>query len=175
VTRLTHDEYAEEEATRIVPTDAGTLGIHTLNRAGDPHRDRRFRAPVQILTTSMANSLALEDFLHPYLGRYMGAPDWVMATAGRAYRCIPPAMRLGGAYAEFRSQVAEAGAGPMQKLEATLACALETVPAYARYRGLLRAGAIHARCWPSFRSPTSSTSSAARRSTSRASSRLRPG
>lgn len=89
----------------------------------------------------MANSLALEDFLHPYLGRYMGAPDWLMATAGRAYRCIPPAMRLGGAYTEFRSQVAESGAGPMQKLEATLACALETVPAYSRYRGLLKGGA----------------------------------
>lgn len=35
VTRLTPDEYAEEEATRIVPTDAGTLGIHTWNRVGD--------------------------------------------------------------------------------------------------------------------------------------------
>ena len=88
----------------------------------------------------MATSLALEDFLHPYLGRYMGAPDWLMASAGRAYRCIPPAMRLGGAYAKFASQVAESGAGPMQKLEATLACALETVPAYARHRGLLKGG-----------------------------------
>lgn len=35
VTRLTHDEYAEEEEARIVPSDTGTLGIHTLNRAGD--------------------------------------------------------------------------------------------------------------------------------------------
>ena len=35
VTRLTPDEYAEEEDARIVPADARTLGIHTLNRAGD--------------------------------------------------------------------------------------------------------------------------------------------
>jgi hypothetical protein len=35
VTRLTADEYAEEESERIVPMDARTLGIHTLNRAGD--------------------------------------------------------------------------------------------------------------------------------------------
>jgi hypothetical protein len=35
VTRLDQDEYLEEEERRIVPTDGATLGIHTLNRAGD--------------------------------------------------------------------------------------------------------------------------------------------
>ena len=35
VTRLTHDEYAEEEARRIVPASRAILGIHTINRAGD--------------------------------------------------------------------------------------------------------------------------------------------
>jgi hypothetical protein len=35
VTRLNHDEYSEVEESRIVPRDARTLGIHTLNRAGD--------------------------------------------------------------------------------------------------------------------------------------------
>ena len=35
VTRLNHDEYCEVEESRIVPKDARTLGIHTLNRAGD--------------------------------------------------------------------------------------------------------------------------------------------
>ena len=35
VTRLDEDEYHEEEERRIVPTDGATLGIHTLNRAGD--------------------------------------------------------------------------------------------------------------------------------------------
>ena len=29
------DEYQEEEDHRIVPREAGTLGIHTFNRAGD--------------------------------------------------------------------------------------------------------------------------------------------
>ncbi|HUP96568.1 MAG TPA: hypothetical protein VM073_01430 [Usitatibacter sp.] len=35
VTRLNHEEYSEVEEGRIVPKDARTLGIHTLNRAGD--------------------------------------------------------------------------------------------------------------------------------------------
>jgi hypothetical protein len=35
VTRLDEEEYREEEERRIVPTDGATLGIHTLNRAGD--------------------------------------------------------------------------------------------------------------------------------------------
>jgi hypothetical protein len=35
VTRLTAEEYSEEEAARIVPRDARTLGIHTFNRAGE--------------------------------------------------------------------------------------------------------------------------------------------
>ena len=35
VTRLTEDEFAEEEESRIIPREANTLGIHTLNRAGD--------------------------------------------------------------------------------------------------------------------------------------------
>jgi len=35
VTRLTHDEYVEEEGERIVPRSEAVLGIHTINRAGD--------------------------------------------------------------------------------------------------------------------------------------------
>ena len=35
ITRLTLDEYQEEEDHRIEPREAGTLGIHTFNRAGD--------------------------------------------------------------------------------------------------------------------------------------------
>ncbi len=36
VTRLSHEEFAEEEERRIVPAPAsGLLGLHTINRAGD--------------------------------------------------------------------------------------------------------------------------------------------
>jgi hypothetical protein len=35
VTRLTPEEFREEEDCRIYPRDAGMLGIHTWNRAGD--------------------------------------------------------------------------------------------------------------------------------------------
>ena len=89
----------------------------------------------------MANTLAIEDLLHPYLGRYLGAPDWLKASAGQAYRRLPHALRLGGEYGRFTAQIDGAAApGPTQKLEAALAWALETVPAYAPYRALARGG-----------------------------------
>jgi len=87
---------------------------------------------------STPTSMALEDFLHPFLGRYLGAPGWIQATAGHAYSWLPPRVRLGGAYGRFLDEVDAAGeAGCAAHLEATLRWALETVPAYQAYRGLL--------------------------------------
>ena len=84
--------------------------------------------------------MAIEDLLHPYLGRYLGAPGWLKAAAGRAYGWLPPRMRLGRAYERFRGQVAagDAASESTRKLDSALRWALETVPAYADYRGLLR-------------------------------------
>ena len=87
----------------------------------------------------MDGRTGIEDMLHPLLGRYMSAPDWVKASAGRAYRCLPESVRLGSAYEEFRAVLAGEGAGPMARLEATLTWAIETVPAYAQHKALLRA------------------------------------
>lgn len=85
--------------------------------------------------------MAFEDILHPLLGHYISAPDWIKSSAGRAYRALPESVRLGSAYETFRAEVAgEAGIGPMAKLAATLDWALETVPAYAPYRALARGG-----------------------------------
>ncbi len=90
--------------------------------------------------------LALEDFLHPWVSRYLGAPSWLQATAGRAYACLPPALRYGRAYGEFRATLeatrdaAAARAFALARLEETLAWALETVPAYQDYRGLAAGG-----------------------------------
>ncbi len=86
----------------------------------------------------MHAAMAIEDILHPYLGRYLGAPRWLKASAGRAYSWLPPRMRLGQAYGRFRGQVTgeDAAAQGVQKLQATLRWALDTVPAYERYRGL---------------------------------------
>ena len=82
----------------------------------------------------------IEDVLHPLLGRYLQAPDWVKSSAGRAYRALPEKMRLGSAYEEFKAIVAGEGAGPMARLQATLEWATQTVPAYQQYRALLRGG-----------------------------------
>lgn len=90
--------------------------------------------------------LALEDVLHPWLNRYLAAPTWIQATAGRAYACLPHALRYGRAYGEFRAALdatrsaAAARALSLAKLEETLAWALETVPAYQAYRGLAGSG-----------------------------------
>jgi phenylacetate-CoA ligase len=87
--------------------------------------------------------MALEDFLHPYLGRYLAAPGWLKASAGRAYSMLPPRMRLGGAYERFRGEVGIEGnahqseALAVEKLAATLQWAFDTVPAYQGFRGVL--------------------------------------
>ena len=90
-----------------------------------------------------SRAIAIEDLLHPLLGRYLGSPAWLKASAGRAYSMLPARVRLGGAYETFRRQIADtegtaaAAQLGLRKLEATLRCALETVPAYQRHRGLL--------------------------------------
>ena len=92
------------------------------------------------------HAMALEDLLHPYLGRYLGAPRWLKASAGRAYSLIPSRVRLGSTYKHFRGEI-EAGETARSnellsaaKLEATLRWAFETVPAYQQFRGLLEGG-----------------------------------
>ncbi len=87
-------------------------------------------------------SMALEDLLHPYLGRYLGSPDWLKASAGRAYALLPRRVRLGAAYERFQREVAADAAKAnaalaLGKLERTLAWALDTVPAYETFRGVL--------------------------------------
>ena len=85
-------------------------------------------------------AMALEDLLHPLLGRYLGAPRWIKATAGQAYSWLPPRIRLGGAYEKFRGEVDVADEGECtRQLEATLRWALDTVPAYRAFRGILDA------------------------------------
>jgi phenylacetate-CoA ligase len=89
-------------------------------------------------------AMSIEDLLHPFLGSYLGSPRWLKASAGRAYSMLPARVRLGGAYAAFREEigategVAAAGQLALAKLEATLTWAIETVPAFERYRGLLQ-------------------------------------
>ena len=88
------------------------------------------------------DGMALEDLLHPYLGKYLGSPAWLKASAGRAYSWLPRRMRLGGAYERFEAeartrldaQAVERAAS--YKLSATLRWAFQTVPAYECFKGL---------------------------------------
>jgi len=93
--------------------------------------------------TVSEHAMALEDLLHPYLGRYLGAPGWLKASAGRAYSLIPPRVRLGSTYKHFRGEIASGETARsnellgVTKLEAALRWALDTVPAYQAFGGLL--------------------------------------
>jgi phenylacetate-CoA ligase len=86
-----------------------------------------------------------EDLLHPYVGRYMESPEWVKASAGRAYAWLPPRLRYGAAYDRFREEArARPDAAGMErlvrgKLDEALRWAIQTVPAYAGFKELLRA------------------------------------
>ena len=83
--------------------------------------------------------MALEDLLHPYLGHYLGAPGWLKASAGRAYSMLPPRVRFGSAYGRFVGQIDARSAESLgvAKLAETLRWALDTVPAYQGFGGLL--------------------------------------
>jgi len=87
--------------------------------------------------------MPIEDLLHPLLKLYLEAPSWLTDPAGRAYTLLPPSIRLGGAYAEFRGQLATSRGITAtrqlakSKLEVALRWAAETVPAYREYRHLL--------------------------------------
>src|SRR5690349_14307290 len=91
------------------------------------------------------DGMAIEDLLHPYLGRYLDSPRWLKASAGRAYSWLPPRVRLGGHYQRFHREAQELDAGALErlvthKLGESLRWALETVPAYERFKGLLAGG-----------------------------------
>ena len=87
------------------------------------------------------DAMAIEDLLHPFLGRYMDSPRWLRASAGRAYSWLPPRVRLGSHYQRFHREVQERDAAALariatRKLAETLRCAFESVPAYEHFRGL---------------------------------------
>jgi phenylacetate-CoA ligase len=91
-------------------------------------------------------AVAIEDLLHPLLGRYFGAPGWARTAAGHLYNRLPRSFRLGGAYEEFAAAIERtrqgdaAAAYSREKLGETLAWAIETVPAYRVHRRLLAQG-----------------------------------
>jgi phenylacetate-CoA ligase len=86
--------------------------------------------------------MALEDALYPLLKRYIGAPDWVKNSIGRAYSWMPESLRVGPAAQQFRAELADPRADAIgrraaDKLMATLHWSCETVPAYRGFRRLL--------------------------------------
>jgi phenylacetate-CoA ligase len=87
--------------------------------------------------------MAVEDLLHPLLGAYVAAPQWVKSTVGKVYSAVPRSWRYGARYADFRAEVQSCYRAEglqervLAKLQTTLHHALRTVPAYAAHRYLL--------------------------------------
>ncbi len=88
--------------------------------------------------------MAIEDLLYPLLKVYIGAPQWVKTSIGETYSRLPRAWRHGPHRDDFAQELREHGGAlgcalARNKLRQTLEWALETVPAYRRYEGLLDA------------------------------------
>lgn len=86
--------------------------------------------------------MPIEDFLHPLLSYYIGSPQWLKASLGRAYGALPAVIRHGRLYTHFHREAA--CTDPVRlaelcehKLALALHWAIDTVPAYAQYRDLL--------------------------------------
>ncbi len=87
--------------------------------------------------------VSVEDFLYPLLKHYTISPQWVKSSVGRVYSLMPASLRFGGAYQRFANELRINDSRALlelrdQKLRATLEWALKTVPAYARWRHLLK-------------------------------------
>lgn len=87
--------------------------------------------------------MAFEDLLHPLLSMYIGSPQWVKSSLGRMYSALPLSARRGWHYSRYSEEVklqAEADLRKLAsaKLSSALQWAIETVPAYASYRSLLK-------------------------------------
>ncbi len=85
--------------------------------------------------------MSLEDRLHPFLSSYIGWPQWVKSLLGNAYGLIPLSWRRGHAYGAFADLLRDKSPAAIEQrtraaLGATLAWALDTVPAYAAFRHL---------------------------------------
>ena len=86
--------------------------------------------------------MIIEDLLHPLLGSYISSPQWVKSSIGTVYSWIPLSLRRGSHYQRFLCEAQLKDKDRIdqlsyRKLATTLRWALETVPAYYRYRHLL--------------------------------------
>ena len=85
---------------------------------------------------------SIEDLAYPLLKAYIGSPQWVKTLVGETYACLPRAWRHGAHRDRFAEELREhAGVKNnvlvRHKLQQTLAWAIQTVPAYQQYLGLL--------------------------------------
>ena len=86
--------------------------------------------------------MPIEDFLHPFLAAYINSPQWFKTSLGRIYAMLPASVRHGAGYQHFYqeaaiSEPAQLRALSQAKLAEALRWAIETVPAYQRFRHLL--------------------------------------
>nr|WP_316643915.1 hypothetical protein [uncultured Roseateles sp.] len=85
--------------------------------------------------------MSVDDYLHRLAGSYVAAPQWVKTLVGGVYAQVPPSLRFGRRYGQFKREFsAPAPVSPAlieQRLAQTLGCALASVPAFEPFRHLL--------------------------------------
>jgi len=86
--------------------------------------------------------MTFEDRLYPLLSAYIRSPQWVKSSLGYAYAALPALLRRGPRYSHYQTEAALDSRSALEalchaKLAGSLRWALETVPFYARHRGLL--------------------------------------
>ena len=84
--------------------------------------------------------MSIDDHLHRFVSAYVAAPQWIKTLAGGAYRAVPPSVRFGRQYGQFRARFEapvslEASA---RLLRETLRGALADVPAFSPFKALAR-------------------------------------
>lgn len=87
--------------------------------------------------------MAIEDLFYPLLKHYTSGPQWLKSTVGGVYSKLPASVRYGSSYASFRAEALLRDPDAVkklsdQKLLENLRWALETVPAYADLKHLLK-------------------------------------
>lgn len=86
--------------------------------------------------------MEIEDYFYPFLGAYFASPQWIKNSVGRAYSMISKSFRQGPHYKQFAVEAAICNENKIRvlssmKLAKTLRWAIESVPAYGKYRHLL--------------------------------------
>ena len=89
--------------------------------------------------------MSVDDLLYPFLKVYMKSPQAIKTAIGNTYSLMPAAIKYGKAYSQAKRELEIRNPYQLEllcdaKLLKTLAWAIDSVPAYRKYKDLLFSG-----------------------------------